>query len=254
LLSELKTKIGICPSAEPNHNQGDSNMRARLGLTLIVVALLTGCVTAPQKNVGLSSSALAANNGRVGVAMVALPKVDTQWPGAACLLCYAFASASNSQLTSHTNTLSYEDLPQLKNELAELIRKKGVDVIVIPEDIDLKALPDNVATGVDISKKDFSSLGKKYGIDRLLVVEISSLGMVRTYSSYVPTSDPKGTLKGKGYLVNLKTNSFDWYLPVDVDKSSEGKWDEPPKYPGLTNAYFQALEIGKDKFREPFAK
>ncbi|RQO33675.1 hypothetical protein DBR37_15650 [Herminiimonas sp. KBW02] len=186
--------------------------------------------------------------------MTALPKVDTEFPGAGCLLCYAFASASNSALTTHTNTLPHEDLVTLKNELADLIRKKGGDVVVIQEVIDIKTLPDNAQAAPGIAKKDFSQLQKKYAIDKLLMVEITSLGMVRTYSAYVPTSDPKGMVVGTGYLVNLKTNAYEWYKRINIVKASESQWDEPPKFPGLTNAYFQALETGKDQFREPFLK
>jgi len=230
-------------------------MQFRLSLALAAfVFVMTGCAVTPQKSVGLAPTTLAANNGRVGIAMTTLPKADTQLEGAGCLLCYAVASAANSQLTDHTVTLPNDDLPQIKNELADLIRKKGVDVVVIAEDIDLKTLPDNSSAGPDIAKKDFSSLQKKYAIDKLLVVEVSALGMVRTYANYFPTSDPKAMLRGSGYLVNLKTNAFEWYMPINVMKGSESKWDEPPKYPGLTNAYFQALEISKDRIREPFAK
>ncbi len=230
-------------------------MRWNVGFVLVAVSvILTGCAVAPQNPVGLAPTAIKANEGRVGVAMTALPKVDTEFPGASCLLCYAFASASNSALTTHTNTLSHEDLATFKNELADLIRKKGGEAVVIQEQIDVKTLPDNAKPGPDMAKKDFSQLQKKYGIDKLLMVEVATLGMVRTYSAYVPTSDPKGTLVGTGYLVNLKTNAYEWYQPVNIAKSSESNWDEPPKFPGLTNAYYQALELGKDQLREPFLK
>jgi hypothetical protein len=53
-------------------------------------------------------------------------------------------------------------------------------------------------------------------------------------------------------VVNLKTNAYEWFMPVNILKSAEQKWDEPPKYPGLTNAYFQALELGRDSFLKPF--
>jgi hypothetical protein len=230
-------------------------MKFRLGYALAVVAImLSGCMTPPQKPVGLTATSLAPSNGRVGVAMTPLPKVDTHLDGAGCLLCYAAASAANSQLTAYTVTLPYEDLPQLKNELADLIKKKGVDVVVISDDLDISSLPDSTSSEPNAARKDFSAFQKKYGIEKLLVIDISALGMLRTYSSYFPTSDPKGLLRGTGYLVNLKTNTFEWYKPVNVVKSSDGKWDEPPKYPGLTNAYFQTIEVAKDEFRGPFSK
>jgi hypothetical protein len=85
-----------------------------------------------------------------------------------------------------------------------------------------------------------------------LVISITSLGFLRTYSAYIPTSPPKGLLEGVGYMVNLKTNNYEWYERVTIIKSADGNWDEPPQFPGLTNAYFQTLELGKDSFLRTF--
>ena len=228
-------------------------MKNRIILIIAAVAIFSGCASPPQKPVPLDQGTISGKSGRIGVVMVALPKVDTHLPGAGCLLCLMAASIANSALTKHSQTLPYEDIPQLKNSMAELLRKKGADVTLIEEDLNLDALSDFNSTGPNVAKKDFSSFKKKYNIDKLLVIRIATMGMVRTYSSYVPTSDPKGVLNGVGYIVNLNTNSYEWYLPVNVAKSADGNWDEPPKFPGLTNAYFQALETGKDGFLKPFS-
>lgn len=230
-------------------------MKTTFGFTLAAVFIfLAGCATVSQHEpIQLAENTLAPNSGRVGVAMTALPKVDTNFPGAGCLLCLAAASAANSALTDHTRTLPYEDLPKLKNEVADLLRKRGIAVIVIPGDIKIDELPDSSIDGPNVARKDFSSLKLKYNIDKLLVINITALGMWRTYSSYFPTSDPKAVLQGAGYLVNLSNNNYEWYMPVNIMKSAEGKWDEPPKFPGLTDAYFQALEIAKDSYLKPFS-
>ena len=230
-------------------------MSYKTGLALAAIAVgLGGCVTPPQLPVNLAQDSLNAQTGRLGVAMASLPKVDTEFPGASCLLCLATASVANSSLTSHANTLPYEDLPKLKNEVANLIRKKKTDVIVIPEDLKISDLADYGTAGPNIARKDFSPLKQKYKIDKLLVIDITALGFIRTYSAYIPTSDPKSLLRGAGYIVNLTNNTYEWYLPVVISKSADKNWDEPPKFPGLTNAYFQGLETGKDRLLEPFAK
>jgi hypothetical protein len=229
-------------------------MKIHFAVALAAVAIFVGgCASVPQQTVYLSQEAVSPQAGRVGVAMTALPKLDTQVPGAGCLLCLAAASFANSSLTAHAQTLPYEDLPKLKNEVADLLRKKGAVVTVIDEDLNISALADFAAKGPNIARKDFSPLQQKYKIDKLLVIDITALGFIRTYSSYIPTSDPKGLLQGLGYIVNLKNNTYDWYQPVVITKSTDQKWDEPPKFPGLTNAYFQALEIGRDSFLRPFA-
>lgn len=229
-------------------------MKIRFGAILVALTIfMSGCASTPQQPVYLSHDAIGSQSGSIGVAMTKLPKLDTHIPGANCLLCLAAASLANSTLTSHAQTLSYEDLPQQKVEVANLLRKKGANAVVIEDSLDVNALPDFGTKGANIALKDFSSLQQKYKIDKLLVIDITALGFIRTYSTYFPTSDPKALLRGAGYLVNLKNNTYDWYQPVDVIKSADQNWDEPPKFPGLTNAYYQALEIGKDDFLKPLA-
>jgi hypothetical protein len=229
-------------------------MKIRSAFIILVVAIFAcGCASVQQQPVTLSRDVVGSQAGRIGVAMTALPKLDTQFPGADCLLCLAAASIANKSLTAYTHTLTYEDLPKLKDEVANLLKKKGAEVIVIEENLNINNLQDFGTKGPNIALKNFSPLKQKYNIEKLLVIDINSLGFIRTYASYAPTSDPKGILKGTGFIVNLSNNTYDWYQPVNVTKSAESNWDEPPKFPGLTNAYFQAMEIGKDNFLRPFS-
>ncbi len=224
---------------------------AAAGLVLLA-GLVSGCATPVQTPVTLNAAALAAPNARVGVAMTALPKADTSFPGASCLLCLATASVANSSLTAHANTLPPEDLARLKELLAEQLAKRGAQAKVIADPLKIDDLPNASAQGTNLARKDFSALGKKHDVDKLLVVSINLLGFERTYSAYVPTGDPKAVLRGAAFLVDLKTNSYDWYQPLNVVRASDGPWDEPAKFPGLTNAYFQAVELGKDEVLKPF--
>jgi hypothetical protein len=184
--------------------------------------------------------------------MTPLPKVDTSLPGAGCLLCLAAAAVANNQVTAFAQKLPYEELPQLKAEIAALLRKRGVEVVVIEEAVQINALPTTGNKVPNVSSTDFASLKQKYSLDRLIVLEIGFLGFERTYQAYVPTSDPRAVFRGRGYMVNLASNAYEWYLPVSIVRSSDGKWDEPPKFPGLSNAYFQTVELGRDAFLQPF--
>lgn len=228
-------------------------MKSRLALILLTCTmLLTGCATTPQASIALSPATLSASGARVGVAMSRVPKVDTSFPGAGCLLCLAAASMTNSSLTTHTQTLPSDDLLRIKAEVADLLRKKGNEVIIIDEALAVDSLP-NAANGApNFANKDFSSLKSKYQLDKLLVIEIAQVGIVRTYSAYIPSGDPQGAVSGRSYLVNLKDNSYEWYLPLTQRKSATGKWDEAPSFPGLSNAYFQALEGTRDAITQPF--
>ena len=136
--------------------------------------------------------------------------------------------------------------------MVKLLAAKRLDARVIDEPLLVKELPSSSATGPNVARRDHTALKTKYMVDKLLVIDISAMGAWRNYASYIPTGDPQAVFKGTGYIVNLANNTLDWYLPVDSRRSADQKWDEPPKFPGLTNAYFQALEEGKDAFTQPF--
>jgi hypothetical protein len=223
-------------------------MDIRYVLVAAAASLLGGCAVALQHPVELAPNSIGPQAGRVGVAMTAFPAQDTEVPGASCLLCLAFASASNGSLTTHAKTLPYEDLQKLRDLAAALLRKKGTDATVIPQALDLNALGDYGTKGPNIATKDFTPLKQKLNADRLLVFNVNAAGFVRNYSAYIPTSNPMAMLRGQAFIVNLSNNTYEWYLLVDIKRSAEGAWDEPPKFPGLTNAYFQVLELAKEGF------
>ena len=97
-------------------------------------------------------------------------------------------------------------------------------------------------------------LKAKHGIDRLLVVHITSLGVWRSYSAYVPTEPPRAVLNGTVSMIDLSSHALEWYLPLAVSRAADGAWDEPPKFPGLSNAYYQVLETGMDMVKKPLGK
>ena len=229
------------------------NFRSSLAIAATVaLLLLTACATPPQMAVPMSPASLGATGSKIGVAMTVLPKVDTYLPGANCLLCIAAASIANSSLTAHAKTLPCEDLPRLKEMIAELVRARGGEPVVIGDALQLDNLPKNSSTGENLARLDFSTLAKKHGIDKLLLIDITQLGFERTYSSYFATNSPQGVLRGSGSLIDLKSGRLEWFLRLDVLRGADGTWDEPPKFAGLTNAYFQVIELGKDQVLDAF--
>ncbi len=216
------------------------------------VKQLKDAVDAALRSADRPATAADAKPVRMGVAMTAVPKASSQVPGALCPLCIVAAEATVATLTEHLGTLPNDDLLKLKAEVAELLKKKGLDVVVVAEDLDLRTLPNFSSKGRKIARKDYSSLKQKYNIDKLLVIEIINLGVIRNFASYVPTSDPKAVLNGLTYIVNLNDNVYDARRPVSIIKAAEGNWDEPPKFPGLSDAYLRTLELARDQLLNPF--
>ena len=234
--------------------------RSRQALAaLFTAALLAGCVAPPQAPVTMGSDYFTpgkAKTNRIGVVMADLPKPDTAFPGAFCLLCIAVANAAHSALSAHVQTFSTAELKPLPGELVAAFKARGQDAVLIDGPLDITALPNlsAPADGKNKARKDFSSFKTKHGVDRLLVVHFSALGVWRSYSAYVPTDPPRAVVNGTVQLVDLGTNTLDWYLPLDFSRAADGAWDEPPKFPGLSNAYYQVLETTLDAIRKPLAK
>lgn len=229
-------------------------MNNRLSILVVsAIVLLSGCAAPPQSALGISPQAFAPAANNYGVVMTAIPAADTSFPGASCLLCIAAASVANSSLTTHAKTLTTTDLSNLNLQAADALRKKGAKVTMI-DNLDLKTLPDNSKAAPNFARKDFTGLKAKYKVDKLLVIAIDMAGIERTYASYIPAGDPKAKLAGASYIVNLNDNALEWYKPIMVVKAADGKWDEPPKFPGLTNAWFQAIELARDEVLAPLAR
>jgi hypothetical protein len=230
----------------------------RFAAVLVAAATLAACAGPVQQPVNLSADYFAAGkakSGRVGVLMAQLPKVDTEFPGAGCLLCIAVANGAHSALTKEVQTFSTTELKPLPGDLVALLRKQGLDALLIDDAIKVADLPDLGASDpTNKSRKNFGALKSKYGIDRLLVVDITGLGVWRSYSAYVPQDVPKAVLVGSASLIELSTHALEWFLPLSLSRAAEGNWDEPPKFPGLTNAYYQVLESGMDQVKKPFVK
>jgi len=81
-----------------------------------------------------------------------------------------------------------------------------------------------------------------------------SLGIERHYSAYIPNGQPNGFITGDVYIVDLASNTYRWQLSLNSAKQTEGKWDEPPSFPAITNAYFEAIERGQDQILAPLKR
>lgn len=231
--------------------------RRIVGALLAASLILVGCASAPQLPVNLAGDYFSgtAKTGRIGVVMAELPKPDTEFPGAGCLLCIAVASGMHSSLTTQVRTLSTDELKPLKADLVTLLKQRGLDAVAIDEPVKVRDLPDfKSAEPNSFSRKDFSALKARHQVDRLLVVDIRSLGVWRSYSAYVPADLPRAVVNGEAYLLDLSTHRYEWLQPIAINRAAEGAWDEPPKFPGLSSAYYQALDSAMDEVKRPFAK
>ncbi len=217
-------------------------------LSALVLAACAGRRNAAFEPVAWNVQSVRADATRIGVAMRELPDREANYPGARCLACRPLAAASNSALTAHAAKLDGRDeLHELRADLVALLRKRGIDAVDVPD-----ALTDEiVAAGGDVAAlpDQVQALRERHRLGRLMVIEFESLGLQRPYAHYVPVSLPYAVVDGRAYMLDLGTRRVQWMHRMRSMLTTEGDWDEPPDYPGLTNAYYQAIEAVKDRVK-----
>ncbi len=219
---------------------------------IAVSILLTACGSTPQGNVSVDSNFFQNKETVIGVYSQINKQTDTYLYGADCLLCYMAAAAANSSLTSHFKSLEAQELSIIGDELAQRLKAQGLNVKNIETEINIGNLKKFSTKEINYHKNDFRSLKELLGVDKLIVVNFPFHGAARYYSGYIPNGPPTSYVNGSVFMVDLETNKLDQFKSIELKLAVQGEWDEPPAFPGLTNAFYEALELAKDQVREEF--
>jgi len=214
----------------------------RLFLAAFFVLTIAGCATKPQGPLAFNEKAMDARQNAVGIAIGPLPKVQVNYPGADCLLCIGVAMAMNSSLEKHAEQLEAEDLKSLKAEIEKIFANRGFKTVALPVETLTKKYPKKDPQVDDHAKSDYSELKGEHKVDKVVLISINRIGFDRRFANYFPTSPPFAVAKGNVSLIDLNTNRYLAYKDIDLTVASKGEWDEPVKFPGLTSAYYEAIE------------
>ncbi|GMM85062.1 hypothetical protein [Pseudoalteromonas sp. MTN2-4] len=225
-------------------------------IKIIFAALITlglaACGSTPQPTVSLKPEVLNAEK-KIGIYFAKAEAPTTNIHGAYCLLCYGVASAANATLDKHLKTLPIADLESTKELVLEGYKKSSDNVSYIElSENEVKKLK-KFKGELGFAKKDFRPLKESKNIDVLVVVEYWAHGAYRLYDAYIPLTDPQGYVTGVVYSVDLNDNQYIQYQKIDKKVVVDGEWDEPSlNFPGVTNAYYQALEQTKESIKKIF--
>jgi hypothetical protein len=178
----------------------------------------------------------------VAVLMAPLPQPGLFRIGQQGLLDMAINSEMTSDLGNYVEKLDVSEFKRTQTELASVLEQRGMTPVLVAEPVDAATLPPHEGEKKDFAPHDFRGLREKYHADRALFIEIKQLGFQRSYYGFVPTSDPVAILRGTAMVVDLRTNGLLWYQPLAETRPADGAWDNPPDYPGLTNALYQTME------------
>lgn len=213
--------------------------------------ILAACTSTPQQTVTLDNNLFANENLKIGVIYYSpKEKATTHIYGASCLLCYAVASALTSNLDNYlAANISDEELLNMKELVIAEYSSRSKNVEFIELAISIENLSDFYGDP-GYATKDFRVLKEELNVDVLVVFEVAQHGAHRSFSNYIPNGDPKGHISGLLYSVDLDTNAYVQYLEINEMIQPSGEWDEPPTFPSVTTAYYQAVENAKEQIRK----
>lgn len=217
-----------------------------------LIAVITGCA-AVQEPLSVDQSIFEEETrNRVAIVMTPLPEPDVLFPGAGCLLCVLTAEGLHTSLSTHTDTLDGSEFKLSKTQLAERLREKGVDPIVVDEPLTLSDLTKFTSKTENSAAYDFSEFAAAYDADYVVVIAVSGYGFAREFASYVPTTEPVAIFNAKGFMIDPSSNTYVWYQEFDMAKGVEGDWNQAPDFPKLTNAFHQLLAEARDSVLAEF--
>jgi hypothetical protein len=222
----------------------------RLLLTFSILAL-SACAVHVQTPISYKAP-MAAPNITVGVVVVTPEKADITFPGANCLLCVITAQAMHTSLGKHTDTLSIADLKKLNGEFKGLLEKKGY----LYKDLTAALIAEKIEAvkekKMGYAEMDYQAFAAKHGVQKLLIVRFPKVGFTRPFASYFPTSAPAALVIAQASMVSMPDQTLDWYQNMSFQEYAGKEWDEVPNFPGLTNAYYQAIENAREFLLKPF--
>lgn len=172
-----------------------------------------------------------------------LPAIGMIYPGANCLLCLGVAATANAKLSKHTQTFNHGSLENISEKIATALSQQGLNAKSTsgPNNFEnLKKFP-GFSSEAKFAKLDFRPLKKELNADRLVWIIFTGAGLTRNYASYIPTSEPSAFVSATVKMVDLNTNELIVNSPIYSSVPASGQWKEPPAYPGLTTAFYQAI-------------
>lgn len=211
---------------------------------------LTACASTPFNPIKMDQNLYQNKDATVGVYIVAPDKVDTYLDGASCLLCYAAAAAANGSLTKHMKTLDVNDFTAIKTDLVEILQEKGMNAQLVEAKLALTKLKKFKPKSAGFAEQDYTPLKAAAGVDKLLILQVNMLGAQRFYNGYVPTSSPSGAVSAKMFMVDLTSNKLELDQRINERVAVEGEWDEPTSFPGVTSAFYEAVERAKIQIKQ----
>ncbi|MBU0744376.1 MAG: hypothetical protein KKE11_03300 [Gammaproteobacteria bacterium] len=216
------------------------NRLSKIFLLILSIAFLSGCVT-PEHNVKLPNSFWQTTNHKITVAKTkpknkpALYKTGQQG-----VLDMAISAAVTQTLNKHLAKTNldwyYKGLPQ---KFVTRLKQHNISSQIYQINIDPK------------QKKNATAIVHMDG-DKLLLLELQTLGAIRNYYGFIPLGVPRAYCHLKGELIDKQNKNVLWRHVAKIEERVQGNWDQPPSYPNFTNALKEAVNSAQEEIIDSF--
>lgn len=231
----------------------------KTSILVSILLALSACATITP-NFAVKQNFWSDRNQTVGVIIGDMPKPMAHKSGSQGLLDIAINNANAGDLEAHLAKLDISKIKNVKKKIAAYLKGKGLRVKLINEQVNIESLPEFEAKNDDSKKqyfgnRDYRTLKSKFGVDKLIVINVVRIGTIRNYYGFIPMGDPSGISHVAGYIVNLDNNQLEWKQVVtQTVPNPDTNWDTPPNFDGLTKAMYLAFDQSSNMLFNHFAQ
>ena len=213
--------------------------------------LLMGCAT--QKPISLDTSFWEQKHAKVGIVVAEVPAPSAAIESREGALGAAISQGLSDNVTKRLEKEDFSRIYKIGGKLGDFLKTKGLNPSVVSGPIAIDQFPKREGVVDGYADRDFSALGTAAQAPYLLVIQVQSIGTIRGYLGFVPTTSPSGYFVAVGQLIDLKTQKLLWHKRVSIKRPSRGDWDQPPDFANLTAAVHQAVDTGIDMLALDFS-
>jgi hypothetical protein len=176
----------------------------------------------------------------MAIAIVKLPEADHLMLGNQGLLDIAINSGNAAEMVKQLKNIDISSYAKMTEEVAATLQEKGFNVVTITDQIDVEKLedfePSSEKEGVYYASKDYRKLKDELKADRLLLVQVMTVGTERSYYGFIPTSPPAAQASVRMQIIDLNNARLLWRDNLKEVVAVQDPWDQPPSFPNVTAA------------------
>lgn len=216
-----------------------------------LVAILAACQT---PNVPLKQDFWKDHQQKVRVARGKRIRADEYRVGQQGLLDMAINSAVSNKFVNYLHRYDLSNFDALDITYTQRLQSRGINAKRFATRVDRRHLdrwPERQKTK-ETAEKDYTVYARQIGPNKLLVLQLDTVGAMRNYYGFIPLGAPSAMCNATGTLVDLKNNNVLWRHHVKEKVDVDGHWDQPPNYPNFTRALDTAIAQCKSELLEDF--